>query len=228
MASQIPSASQIRASLGLLCWENRDLALACGVAAQSISNIKLGTTRPHPRILSSIRMVLESQGIEFLDNDGVRRRPEGVEVLNGRDGMKLFWDLVYAFAQSTGGIIRQNGIPEAPLDACAPEVAAIQRKRMETLVHEKNDIVGRAIIEEGDFNFIATTYFDYRWHPENTPPAVPYYIFGDTVGIFAFEADPSPKVVLITSPTIAKAYSTQFDKAWELAKIPPQSRMVKK
>jgi transcriptional regulator with XRE-family HTH domain len=224
MSSPQPSASQIRAALGLIGWENRELAAACNVTAQSISNIKLGVTRPHPRILSAIRLALESQGIEFLENDGVRKRPEGVEVLNGVPGMQKFWDLVYAFAQTTENIIiRQNGIPEGPLDACAPGPAAKQRERMSDLVHRRTDIFARAIIDEGDFNFLCSSYFDYRWNPKKFPPTVPYYVFGDSVGIFTFDTDPPPKIILITSPTIARAYRTQFDTAWDLSIVPPKS-----
>jgi len=94
---------------------------------------------------------------------------------------------------------------------------------MAELVQTRTDILVRAILQEGDHDFVCTDYADYRWHLQNVPPPVPYYIFGDTVGIFAFETNPSPKIVSITSPTIASAYREQFDSAWKMAKVPPQN-----
>ena len=147
-----------------------------------------------------------------------------MEVLNGRVGIAKFWDRVFALAQTNGGIIRQNGIAEEPLDKCSPEAAATHRERMLPLIHRRKDIFVRALLEEGDYNFLCTDYADYRWNPKEAPPPVPYYIFGDSVAIFAFDAEPSPKIILITSPVIASAYSKQFDGAWEIAKIPPSSQ----
>ena len=96
MSSHKPNAAQIRAALSLLNWENRDLAKACKITPQSVSNIKNGVTQPHERILSSIRRVLEFNGIEFTDNSGVKLRPEGTETFEGTDGFIKFYDF-YSF-----------------------------------------------------------------------------------------------------------------------------------
>ena len=53
MAIQKPDAAQIRAAISLLGWENEKMAKACGITAQSISNIKRGNTRPQPRVAKS-------------------------------------------------------------------------------------------------------------------------------------------------------------------------------
>ena len=99
---------------------------------------------------------------------------------------------------------------------------------MAPLVQKRKDIFVRAILEEGDEHFLCTDYADYRWNPKEAPPPVPYYTFGDSVALFAFEADPSPKVILITSTVVAQAYCKQFDRSWELAKTPPQVQAFKR
>jgi len=214
---------QIKAARALLGWDAADLAKRAKLSRETVSNIENDLVQARENTLADIVRVFVDNRLEFLDGQGVRFRPEDVEVLNGPEGMERFWNLVYAFIQTSSNvIIRQNGIPEGPLDACAPKAAAAHRERMKPLVATRKDIKARAIIDEGDMNFLCSDYFQYRWHPKTAPPPVPYYIFGDTVGIFAFDADPAPKVVLITSPTIARAHHTQFDKAWELALTPPQ------
>lgn len=226
MESQKPNAAQIRGALGLLRWENEDLANACGITPQSISNIKRGTTRPQPRILASIRNIFESHGIEFLENSGVRFMPEGVEVLNGVKGMKKFFDMAYAYAQNNECNFRQNGIGDGVFLKCWPNIVEEHKGRMDELAriqkarNNKNGALVRVISMEEDYDFICTEYAEYRWHPKNVPPPVPYYVFGDSVGIFAFDSDPPPKIVLITSPTIAREYANQFDRTWEFARKP--------
>jgi transcriptional regulator with XRE-family HTH domain len=215
---------QIRAARALLDWSTADLAKQAEMTINGINKIERGHVQAHKDSLARIQSIFEGAGIEFLDFNGVRFRPEDLEVLNGKPGVTKFWDRVFAHAQTSGGIIRQNGIPEGPLDQCAPEAAATHRERMLPLVQKRKDIFIRAILEEGDTNFLCTNYADYRWNPKESPPPVPNYVFGDTVAIFAFEADPSPKIILITSPTIASAYIKQFDRSWELAQTPTSQK----
>jgi DNA-binding XRE family transcriptional regulator len=220
---KVITGKQIKAARVLIDMGQEELATLTGLTSHGIRKIEDGTSTPQKGTVSDILRVFAERRIEFTDGQGVRFRDESTEVLNGKDGMKVFWDRVFTFAQTIGGVIRQNGIPEGPLDQCAPEEAAAHRERMQPLINRRRDIYVRAILEEGDMNFLCTAYADYKWNPKEAPPTVPYYIFGDSIAIFAFEAEPSPKIILITSLIIANAYIKQFDRAWEIAKIPPRS-----
>ena len=202
-----------------------ELAKLTGLTAPGIRKIEEGASQPREGTIADITLVFTERRIEFLENEGVRFRSEGVEVLNGENGLRKFFDLVFTYAQVNGGTIRQIGIEENLFDKCAPDLTDSHRKRMETLVHSRRDIFVRAVLQGGDTNFVCTDYADYRWHPDNVPPAVSYYIFGDTVGIFAFDADPSPKIILITSPVISQNFTKQFDRTWEIAKTPPTKKI---
>jgi transcriptional regulator with XRE-family HTH domain len=61
-----------RAALGLGV---RQLAELSGVSAATIVKYEGGEHRLHHRTLKALREALESQGVEFTDSDGVRRRP---------------------------------------------------------------------------------------------------------------------------------------------------------
>ncbi len=211
---------QIRAARALLDISQDELAVAAGLTKQGISKIEDGSVQPREGTIADIGRVFDEKRIEFMENEGVRFRPEGVEVLNGERGLARFSESVFSFAQSSGGIIRQIGIEENALEKYAPKIADMHRLRMANLVKTKKDIYVRAILKDGDNNFISTNYADYRWYPSNIPAAVPYYIFGDTVCIFTFDADPAPKIILVTSPAISSTYCAQFDEIWELAHIP--------
>ena len=212
---------QIRAARALLDMSQDELAEAAGLTPQAIRKIEGGDVQPREGTIADITKVFNDHRIEFTDNQGVRFIPEDVEVLNGEIGLTKFFDLVFAFAQVSGGIIRQNGIEEKLFDTYGPKITKTHRERMAPLIQARKDIFVRAILRDGDLNFTCTNYADYKWHPESMPEPVPYYIFGDNLGIFSFESDPSPKIVLISSPVITKAYSNQFDRTWDMAKNPP-------
>ena len=205
-----------------------ELAELTGLTLHGIRKIEDGETQPREGTLADISRVFTERRLEFLENEGLRFRSEGVEVLNGKEGLRKFFDLVFSFAQTSGGTIRQIGIEEDLFDKCAPEHTIAHRDRMEALVRSRRNIFVRAILQDGDANFVCTDYADYRWYPANLPPAVPYYIFGDSIGIFAFDADPAPKIILITSPVISLAFGTQFDRTWDTARIPPQAKNAKR
>ena len=133
--------------------------------------------------------------------------------------MSQFWDKVFVFAQTTGGIIRQNGIAEAPLDQCAPEAAAGHRERMTPLMNKRRDIFVRALLEEGDNNFLCTSYADYKWNPKEAPPPVPYYhshyIAGHCLGLqqtvrsrLGNSKDTSPDIIPEWEVSYARTYFT--------------------
>lgn len=214
---------QVRAARGLLGWDASALAEKANLSRETISNIENGSVQARGGTLNDIERVFVEHRLEFIDNQGVRFRPEGVEVLNGKEGVAKFWDLAFMTAQISGGIFRQNGINDDALIQCAPDVVEKHIKRMAALRQTRHDALVRVILHYGNYNFVCTEYADYKWHPQNMPTPVPYYVFGDSVGIFVFDADPAPKIILISSPIIAAAYIRQFDETWNISERPPQT-----
>lgn len=225
MSSAVPSPDQIRAALALLHWENRDLSEAAGVAVETVYNVKSGATQPQAKIRDKIRHAFEAHGIEFLDFDGVRRRPEGIDILEGREGFEEFYDRVFDHVQRHGGLICVSGVDEEQFASHhGKEHAAAHIGRMSALCASRKDIAFHILIEEGDVNFVASAYASYRWLPREHFSAAPFYVFGDNLALITFDANPAPKVLIIRSAVFAEAYRKQFQIAWEAAKMPPGKR----
>lgn len=214
---------QIRAARALLDMSQDELAEAAGLTPQAIRKIENGDVQPREGTIADITRVFYENRLEFTDNQGVRFIPEDVEVLSGDEGFSRFTNLIFTHLQMMGGIVRHIGIEENYFEKCNSAVAENHRKRMGPLVQSRKDIFVRAVLNEGDRNFISTDYAEYRWYPKDAPPPVPYYIFGDSVCIFALNADPAPKIILISSPAIAAAYTAQFDQIWNITKKPPKA-----
>jgi transcriptional regulator with XRE-family HTH domain len=222
MTEQTPNAAQIRAALGLIKWENEDLARLCQISPQSVSNIKRGVTRPQPRILAAIRRVLENQGVEFLEGSGVRLKSEGVEILQGYEGFRKFYDLIYERLSIYGGQACLYGVDERLFIKYEGDFAQMHMDRMAELVKRRKDIQMKVLIREGDTYFVASHYATYRWESaEGFSPTV-FYVFADYLALISFQGENAPKVVLIHSASFANAYRKQFMVQWRQAKIPPK------
>jgi hypothetical protein len=224
MGNQFPSSSQIRAAMAMLKWENKELAEASGVSEKTAYSVKMGLSRPQDRVLASIRKALEDNGTEFTEQDGVRRSSESVQVLQGSDDFRLFYDIVFDHLKQHGGTICVSGVDEKLFVKYQGEQAVTHRERMNALTKQRDDINVMILIREGDMNFVASTYASYRWQSRESFSPTAFYVFGGYLALISFQAENAPKVILIRSPVFAEAYRRQFAQEWDRAKIPPKKR----
>ncbi|MDE2020224.1 MAG: helix-turn-helix transcriptional regulator [Patescibacteria group bacterium] len=219
---------QIRAARGLLKWSGAVLAEKVHLTRDAISKIEDEAVEPRSGTLADIIRVFDENGIEFTDNFGVRCKPQGVEVLIGEQGLQRFFDNVYEYAKKHGGTIMQLGIEEDLFWAMGVEFSEAHRKRMAELVKERKDIKVLAILCEGDTNFIASDYNQYRWISKDLFSPVPFYIYGEYLAIMNFQTQPGPTIVLHKMPAIANSYRKQFEAFWKMSREPDvQSQSIK-
>jgi transcriptional regulator with XRE-family HTH domain len=94
--------SQLRAARGLLDLTQEALAERAGVALDSVKKFENGRTRKlQDRSERAMIRVLEEGGVEFLDNDGTRRRDDVVRVLEGKNAYLRFLDELYYAVHDT-------------------------------------------------------------------------------------------------------------------------------
>jgi transcriptional regulator with XRE-family HTH domain len=72
------TSAQIRAARALLNWSARELAERSGISQSSIHRAERAKAHPsmHEQSLATIKATFERYGVEFLDNSGVRLRPD--------------------------------------------------------------------------------------------------------------------------------------------------------
>ncbi|MGE7157539.1 helix-turn-helix domain-containing protein [Methylorubrum rhodesianum] len=68
------SAAQCRAARGLLNWTQAELATAATVGVVTVRQFEAEKGEPRPATLTVLRQALEAAGIEFGEQDGVKRR----------------------------------------------------------------------------------------------------------------------------------------------------------
>jgi transcriptional regulator with XRE-family HTH domain len=215
------TGKQIRAARMLIEWDAEDLAEKSGLNRETIFNIERGSVQARSTTLEKIVRAFSEYGIEFLEDQGVRFRPEGTDILNGSAGLEVFFDQVYSFLSTRGGLVCVSGVDEAQFAAHhGAALAAAHVQRMNKLVEQRGGIEFRVLLREGDTNFMATSYCHYRWQAADNFVATPFYVFGDSLALITFQAKPAPKIMVIRSEAFADAYRKQFDVAWKIAKDP--------
>jgi transcriptional regulator with XRE-family HTH domain len=211
---------QIRAGRALVGWSRKEMAEKSGVAAVTINQIEEEQADPRKGTLSDLVRSLEENGVELTDNYGVRIKPQGVEVLHGKDGLMKFFDDVYEHTRKNGGTIMQLGMDETFFTNILGDYSHNQKKRMGELVKERKDIKVLSIICEGDMNFFASDYNEYRWFPKEQFEMAPFYLYGDRIGIMTFQTIPAPTIVVLKFPAITLGYRKQFEVLWKMSAIP--------
>jgi len=169
------------------------------------------------------------RGVEFTDQNGVRLKSQGVDMLTGRQGLQQFFNSVYEHVRQYGGTIVQFGVDEKQfLDHLGTEFSADYVRRMQALSRDRKDLKVKAIICEGEKDFLAPDYNEYRWISKDVFQAVPFYICGETLAVMDFQTIPAPTIVLLKFPAITNAYRKQFEAFWKIAHEMPNASNKRK
>jgi len=208
--------SQIRAACGLLDWSATDLAEKIGVSKQMMSAYLSGKSGLSAQNLEKIAYVVDSEGIEFTSDDGVRRKGLRTQTFRGQQGLVQFMDLVYETAKTQGGEFCVSNVDETIFtERHGKEEDEAYTRKMAAL---SGKFSFRVLIKEGDTNFVGSDYAEYRWVPAAHFNSVPFYVFGNNLAFLIFSDETT--VHVINNAEIAAAQRTQFDFAWKEAKTP--------
>jgi len=209
----MPTIEQIRAARALLGWNQHDLADRAGLSQTGIARIENGTNQPNSKTLAKINGAFDKADIEFIDN-GVRKRPEGrVTVFKNHEGFVQFLEMVYdTLKTEPEPEVVVNNVNEAAFLKWAGDYAPTHIGRLSSL-----NVSYKIIIEEGDQNFVADQYADYRWLDSKNFSNICYYVFANHVALINFE-DHDVYIYIIESHAIASFYRNDFNKIWTISK----------
>ncbi len=213
----MPTIEQIRAARALLDWSQSDLAEKADLSQTGIARIENGTNRPNSQTLEKIKRAFDDADIEFIDETGVKRRPEGhVQTYRGHEGFVAFLVDVYETLKQPNAFkeVVVNNVSEDQFIKWERDYLEMHQKRMRE-VGAKYKIV----IEEGDHNFTANEYARYKWIPKTTFSSISFYVYGTKSALIHF-TDDDVNVYVINSRAIAHFYRNEFDKVWALAAEP--------
>lgn len=218
----MPTIEQIRAARALLDWSQSDLADHSGLSQTGIARIENGTNQPNSRTLEKITAAFEKANIEFLGTSGLRKKSGEIRVLKGAQGFRDFMDDVYETAKNAGGqICLHNAKPQNWYKWLGEEWYAMHSERMKAL-GSKIDV--RITAEEGNHLFIANSFAEYRWFPNELFNDKSFYSYGSKLAFITF-GDEDVIVRVFDDTDFAEGFRILFNIAWDrVAILPPQSK----
>lgn len=206
---------QIKAARALLDWSQDDLAAASKLSVATVRKLELGHISPRGETMQNIRRAFEDAGLEFIQPDGVRHRPEDITIYQGYEGAKAFYDNVYEVAKERGGdIVLVQPSEESHFSEILKDYRTVHIERM-AAIRDRAHV--KCILTGDRKDLPALSYVEYRWISKNYIDSVSFYVYGDKYGIIVPEADPSPKITVIESRAVANAFRRQFYSMWEKA-----------
>lgn len=214
------SKDQLRAGRSLLGLSQSELAEKVGMTAPQLSNYEKGSVTPNPSSMSKLKNVMQLLGLEFLEDDGVKRKPAVVS-LKGIEGFRAFMDNVYETAKEIGGdLCLFNTQPELWIKHLGQDWYDMHNERMKKLGDKINV---RIITKEGNQNFILDCA-QYRWFATGRFYSAMFYCYGEKLGLLNFNEE-NIEITVISKTNFARGFRELFESAWNFDSIPARGAL---
>lgn len=198
------SPAQIRAARAMLGWSQKDLGNFSDVSAISIANIELGERAPKAQTLDKIVSAFDKAGIEFGEQDGVKRKGINVRALEGSDWFSQA--LEDAYATLIDAEDAELLVDMADDKMSTPEVIGLYKKI------RNSGIKMRQTVEQNNSYLLGATS-EYRWIPKDFFRNWVMLIYADTVVLCISEQN---RALLIKNRSLADMERLKFNLVWEL------------
>ena len=219
--NDIIRASQIRAARGLLDWSQEDFAQLSGLSVATIRKLELGQISPRGKTNHQIRQAMEDAGLEFIEPNGVRQKPEEITIYDGPQSLISFYETVLAHATREGGEIVTVCINEDPI---SERLGSFSEMYLSSMAALGDAITMKCILTENNKSMPAI-YCEYRSISKDYVDSVPFYIYGNNYAMFLFSKKHNPKIIIHHSKLLADAYRKQFYSMWD--KATPLNKVTK-
>ncbi len=218
----MPTIDQIRAARALIGWSQGDLADKSGLSQTGIARIENGTNHPNSTTIEKITTAFDAADVEFIGENGVKKRSGEIEKFRGKTGLIQFMDDVYNTARTCGGKFSfYNIVPENWLETLGGDWWNKHVERMREHNYKTNI---RIMVPEGNVDFISSGYANYKWFPKGFELSGKrsLYVYGGKLAFVTFnEKVEKIEVLLLKNKDFADGVQALFDIAWDhVAKDP--------
>jgi transcriptional regulator with XRE-family HTH domain len=207
----LTDGKQIAAARQLLGWSQADLAERAGVSKPSVIRIEKDLMSVKYDVQDNIKKAIEQNNIEFMAQCGVRENEQTLIRYKGQRGFQEFYDDLYETARDIGGdICLFNGVSDLVTKWLGEEYLQKHRERMANI---KTNFVYKIIYKEGDNDFLAPEYCEYKWFPPELFSDKSIWIYGTKVAFTSF-SDDDVEVLVLQQPHLAESQAILFNLAW--------------
>ncbi|MCC7305264.1 MAG: helix-turn-helix domain-containing protein [Alphaproteobacteria bacterium] len=206
------SIEQCRAARGLLDWTQQDLADASGLSKTAINNFEKGHSDIKGESLRAIRMAFESADIEFLGDEGLRKKNDTVRIFKGSIAFSDLLDDIYETLKNSGGEVLISNIDEsAAIGEGSPKKLLEHLERL-----EKHGITQRIIGPEGTASMLAAPE-NCRWLARaQIRTMMSSFIYGQKVALQLWD---KTIILVINSADASRTERLRFEHIWDSAAV---------
>jgi transcriptional regulator with XRE-family HTH domain len=198
------SPAQIRAARGLLGWSQKELGARSGIAPISVTNIELGERLPKVHTIEKIIGAFDAAGVEFGEQDTVKRKGINARTLEGSDWFNQALEDAYLSLldyENAELIVDMADDRQSP-----PEVIGLYKKIRNA------GIKMRQTVEEGN-SYLLGAVSEYRWIPKEFFRNWVMLVYADKVVLCLSEEN---RALLIKNKSLADMERQKFDLVWSL------------
>jgi len=214
------TSKQIKAARALLDWSQDDLAKAADISVATIRKLELGSISPRLETYERLKSAMENVGLEFIEPNGVRQRPDDIVVFEGEKGIQRFFDDVYETSRRTGEDVIQVWPSAEEFLRIIGDYRKFHADRMMALGEH---LKVKSIVTEST-ECIPSIYCEYRYLSRLFIDFVPFYVYGDKYAIVPSLVGASMKAIVIHSRAASEAFRRQFEAMWEKATPIPRPK----
>ncbi len=219
--------SQVKAARALLGWSQGDLAKKANISRSTIhileddestnkASIRIGT-------LIDIQKALEAGGIEFLENEGVRRITDGVKIYKGPKSCEMFLDDILQTVKEKGGDIFAIVTCQGIMTRLSVITKSNNLERLESL--QKSSKI-KWLFPNTPAPAFAVSPFQFRKPSENTSGPSCYFVYGDKRADISLDGNKNPIFVVYSgTASMAPEYRKHLLSLWENA-LPHQVQIT--
>lgn len=208
------TARQIRAARAILDWSQDDLADATQLSIATIRKLELGNISPRQATTSGIRNALEEAGLEFIEPDGVRRRPDEIATYQGINGAVDFFDDIHETIKKNGGDVVMIETSDVALvrwqraDAC---------KHFDRILDLNGSTTIKCLLTEVIDLPLSTPRLEFRFISKHYVDPMPFCVYGDKFAMVAAGNKSDSRIIVMRSPCAVHASKRQFFSMWDKA-----------
>ncbi len=208
------NAPQIRAARAILNWSQGDLARVAEISLATIRKIEVNAIVPRTTTMEVIYSALSSAGIEFIEPDGVRRRPSDLYVFEGKNGGKDFFEDLRHSSRKCGGEIF---IVSPTTQAFAKYCGLSNILDLDSLIDINNTVDIRCLLTATVDVPFSTPRFQFRTISQNFVNPVPFCAYGQKYAIAVPNGEPFSKLIVVEATKMAAIARQHFLSLWDKA-----------
>ncbi len=206
---------QLAAARGMLGWTLKELSEKTNITIEAINKFERGEVdSPRKSTIQAIRQAFEGEGIEFIDQSGVRKRDDTFQIFTGNDPYLQLLDFIFMKLKNSGQEILFSYIDNSK---SPPEIldSDIRMRR--------NGLKFRCLTEEAN-NYCVFPLEEYRWVPKQYFNNNTQVVFLDYV---ATMINGNEKCFIIKNESYAATMRNAFNYIWIMGKMPNHSTAPK-